>query len=62
MVITDHSLGLSLMFIEEVERFDTQHPGNANDSNDHQNHMNVALEERIHVILYKRVHALASVL
>ena len=37
---------LSLVLIAEVERFDTQHPGNASNSNDHQNHMNVALEGR----------------
>ena len=43
-----HPLQLSLMFVEEVERFDTEHPGNANDSNNHQNHMNVALEGREH--------------
>ena len=45
ITFTYHPLGLSLVFVEEVERFDTQHPGNANDSSNHQNHMNVALEE-----------------
>ena len=38
--------GLPLVLVEEVERFDTEHPGNANDSNNHKNHMNVALEWR----------------
>ena len=44
ITVTYHSPGLSLVFVEEIERFDTEHPGNANDSNDHQNHMNIALE------------------
>ena len=35
-----------LVLVEEVEWFDTEHPGNANDSNNHKNHMNVALEWR----------------
>ena len=34
------------MLVEEVERFDAEHPGNANDSNNHKNHMNIALEWR----------------
>ena len=49
-MFTYHPFQLPLVLVEEVERFDTEHPRDASDSNDHQNHMNVALNERKRVL------------
>ena len=52
---TYHPFRLSLVLVEEVERFDTEHPGNANNSNNHQNNMNIALKESRETQMYVTV-------
>ena len=48
------------MLVEEVEWFDTEHPGNANDSNNHKNHMKVALEWREYIMYIKYMYTVCK--
>ena len=43
---------LPLVFVEEVERFDTEHPGDTDDHNDDQNNVNRALERIFSTLQY----------